>query len=157
MQIELITVGKLKEAWLREAYAEYEKRLSRYCRLNLTELNESRLPDAPSAAEISAALQTEGKAILSCCRGKIIAMCIEGKERSSEEFAELLHETALAGDSTVSFVIGSSFGLSDEVKKRADLRFSMSKMTFTHQIARVLLMEQLYRAFQIQTGGKYHK
>lgn len=157
MQIELITVGKLKESWLREAYAEYDKRLSRYCRLHLTELPEARLPETPSASEIAAALQTEGKAILSVCRGRIIAMCIEGKERSSEEFAELLRESAVTGDSTVSFVIGSSFGLSDEVKSRADLRFSMSKMTFTHQIARVLLMEQLYRAFQIQTGGKYHK
>ena len=157
MQIELITVGKLKENWLREAYAEYEKRLSRYCRLHLTELPESKLPESPAPAEIAAALQTEGKAILQACKGRIIAMCIEGKERSSEEFASLLADTAVSGDSTVSFVIGSSFGLSDEVKQRADLRFSMSKMTFTHQIARVLLMEQLYRAFQIQTGGKYHK
>lgn len=157
MQVELITVGKLKENWLREAYAEYDKRLQRYCRLNLTELPESRLPDSPSEAEITAALVQEGKAILSACKGKIIAMCIEGKMRSSEEFAAMLSQTAVAGESTVSFVIGSSFGLSDEVKSRADMKFSMSPMTFTHQIARVLLTEQLYRAFQINTGGKYHK
>ena len=157
MQIHLITVGRLKEQWLRDAYAEYEKRLSRYCRLTLTELPEARLSESPADAEIAAALSQEGKAILNACRGKIIAMCIEGKLRSSEEFAAMLDQTALSGDSTVSFVIGSSFGLAPEVKNRADLRFSMSPMTFTHQIARVLLMEQLYRACQISTGGKYHK
>lgn len=157
MQINLITVGKLKEKWLRDAYAEYEKRLTRYCKLSLTELPESRLPESPSEAEITAALQQEGKAILNTCRGKIIALCIEGKQYASEEFAALLLQYASHGDSTVSFVIGSSFGLSDEVKKRADMKFSMSKMTFTHQIARVLLAEQIYRAFQITSGGKYHK
>ncbi|MBQ5339620.1 MAG: 23S rRNA (pseudouridine(1915)-N(3))-methyltransferase RlmH [Oscillospiraceae bacterium] len=157
MQIHLITVGKLKEKWLRDAYAEYDKRLQRYCRLTLTELPEARLSESPSDAEIAAALQQEGKTILHSCRGKIITLCIEGKLRSSEKFAEMLDSAAVSGDSTVSFVIGSSFGLSDEVKKAADLRFSMSPMTFTHQIARVLLMEQLYRAFQISTGGKYHK
>lgn len=157
MQIHLITVGKLKEKWLREAYSEYEKRLQRYCRLTLTELPEARLPETPSGAEIAAALAQEGKAILSACKGKIIALCIEGKMRSSEEFAAILEQTAVSGGSTVSFVIGSSFGLSDEVKNRADMRFSMSPMTFTHQIARVLLLEQLYRAFQISSGGKYHK
>ena len=141
MQIHLITVGKLKEKWLRDAYAEYDKRLQRYCRLTLTELPEARLSESPSDAEIAAALQQEGKAILHSCRGKIITLCIEGKLRSSEEFAEMLDSAAVSGDSTVSFVIGSSFGLSDEVKKAADLRFSMSPMTFTHQIARVLLME----------------
>lgn len=157
MQINLVTVGKLKEKWLREAYAEYEKRLQRYCRLTLTELPEARLPESPADAEIAAALAQEGKAILAACRGKVIALCIEGKMRSSEEFATMLDQAAVAGDSTVSFVIGSSFGLSDEVKQRADMKFSMSPMTFTHQIARVLLAEQLYRAFQISTGGKYHK
>ena len=145
MQINLITVGKLKEKWLRDEYAEYEKRLTRYCRLSLTELPESRLPESPSDA------------ILNACRGKIIALCIEGKQYASEEFAALLSQYASHGDSTVSFVIGSSFGLSGEVKNRADMRFSMSKMTFTHQIARVLLAEQIYRAFQITSGGKYHK
>lgn len=157
MQIHLITVGKLKEKWLREAYAEYEKRLQRYCRLTLTELPEARLPEVPSEAETAAALVQEGKAILQACRGRIIALCIEGKLCSSEEFSAMLDRAAVSGDSTVSFVIGSSFGLSDEVKNRADMRFSMSKMTFTHQIARVLLAEQIYRAFQITSGGKYHK
>lgn len=157
MQIRLITVGRLKEAWLRDAYAEYEKRLGRYCRLTLTELPEARLPDAPSDTEIAQALEAEGKSILQAAEGFLVAMCIEGKERSSEEFAEMLSEIALRGDSTVSFVIGSSFGLSDAVKHAAQARISLSRMTFTHQIARVLLAEQIYRAFQIQTGGKYHK
>lgn len=157
MQICLITVGKLKENWLREAYAEYEKRLSRYCKLTLTELPESRLPENPSDGEIAAALEKESKAILAACRGTVIAMCIEGKQYASEEFSAMLNGYGTAGESTLSFVIGSSFGLSDAVKKAADLRFSMSKMTFTHQIARVLLAEQLYRAFQISSGGKYHK
>ncbi len=157
MQIRLITVGRLKEKWLREAYAEYEKRLGRYCKLTLVELPEARLPESPSDSEIAAALETEGKAILQAAGGCLIAMCIEGKERSSEEFAEMLGQTAIRGDSTVSFLIGSSFGLSDAVKRAAQERISLSRMTFTHQIARVLLAEQLYRAFQIQTGGKYHK
>lgn len=157
MQIRLITVGKLKEEWLRDAYAEYEKRLSRYCRLTLTELPESRLPESPSETEITQALESEGKAILQAAGGYLVAMCIEGKQRSSEEFADMLSQIALRGDSTVSFIIGSSFGLSDAVKRAANERISMSRMTFTHQIARVLLTEQIYRAFQIQTGGKYHK
>ena len=157
MQVNLITVGKLKEAWLRDAYAEYEKRLHRYCRLNLTELPESRLPEDPSPAEIAAALEQEGKAVLQAVRGKVIALCIEGKQYTSPEFSQLLADSASSGESTVSFVIGSSFGLCDAVKQRADLKFSMSRMTFTHQLARVLLAEQIYRAFQISTGGKYHK
>ncbi len=157
MQIHIVCVGRLKEKWLRDAYAEYEKRLARYCKLTLTELPESRLPESPAPAEIASALDAEGKAILQNCRGRIIALCIEGKLHSSEEFAAMLDSAAVRGDSAVSFVIGSSFGLSDEVKKRADQRFSMSPMTFTHQIARVLLAEQIYRAFQISTGGKYHK
>ena len=157
MQIQLVTVGTLKEKWLREAFAEYEKRLGRYCKLTVTELSEVRLPEAPSEAETAAALQAEGKAILSACKGKIIAMCIEGKQLSSEEFSAALDRAAISGDSVLSFVIGSSFGLHDSVKNAAALRFSMSKMTFTHQIARVLLAEQIYRAFQISTGGKYHK
>jgi len=157
MQIQLVTVGTLKEKWLREAFAEYEKRLGRYCRFTLTELSESRLPETPSEAEISTALQNEGKAILQACKGKIVAMCIEGKQHSSEEFAAYLERMAVLGESSLSFVIGSSFGLHDSVKKSASMCFSMSRMTFTHQLARVLLAEQIYRAFQINTGGKYHK
>lgn len=157
MQIQLIAVGRLKEKWLREAFAEYEKRLQRYCKFTLTELSESRLPEEPSPAEIAAALTQEGKAILQACRGVTVAMCIEGKQMPSEQLSQWLMQRGVAGDSTVSFVIGSSFGLSDEVKKQADMRLSMSEMTFPHQLARVMLTEQLYRAFQIGSGGKYHK
>ena len=157
MQIRLITVGKLKEPWLRDAFAEYEKRLQRYCKFTCTELPEARLSETPSEAEIRHTLETEGKAILQAVSGRILALCIEGKLRSSEEFAKLLEQTAVGGDSTLSFVIGSSFGLSETVKQAADVRLSLSPMTFTHQLARVLLSEQIYRAFQINTGGKYHK
>ena len=157
MLIQLVTVGTLKEKWLREAFSEYEKRLGRYCRFTVTELSEVRLPEAPSAAEIAAALQAESKAILQACKGRIIALCIEGKQLSSEAFSRTIEQAAVSGDSALSFVIGSSFGLHDSVKNAASMRFSMSKMTFTHQLARVLLAEQIYRAFQISTGGKYHK
>lgn len=157
MQIRLITVGKLKEAWLRDAFAEYDKRLKRYCNLQCIELPESRLSEQPAQAEISAALEQEAHAVHDAVKGKCIALCIEGKAHTSEQFAALLEQAGIEGSSTVSFVIGSSYGLSDTVKRRADIRFSMSPMTFTHQLARVLLMEQIYRAFQINTGGKYHK
>ena len=157
MLIQLIAVGKLKERWMRDGFAEYEKRLSRYCKFTLTELPESRLPDDPNPAETAQALEHEGKAILQACRGKIIALCIEGQPRSSEQLAAVLSQAGVSGDSAVSFVIGSSFGLSDAVKRQADLRLSMSPMTFPHQLARILLIEQIYRAFQINSGGKYHK
>ncbi|MCQ2434359.1 MAG: 23S rRNA (pseudouridine(1915)-N(3))-methyltransferase RlmH [Oscillospiraceae bacterium] len=156
MHLRLITVGKLKEQWLRDGYDEYAKRLRRYCQLELVELAEARLSENPSSAEIAAALDAEGKEILKRCEGKVIAMCIEGKQLSSEQLSQKID--AFSQESgTLCFVIGSSFGLHDSVKQRADLRLSMSPMTFTHQIARVLLMEQIYRAYQISTGGKYHK
>ena len=156
MHLRLITVGKLKEQWLRDGYDEYAKRLRRYCQLELVELAEARLSENPSSAEIAAALDAEGKEILKRCEGKVIAMCIEGKQLSSEQLSRKID--AFSQESgTLCFVIGSSFGLHDSVKQRADLRLSMSPMTFTYQIARVLLMEQIYRAYQISTGGKYHK
>ena len=157
MLIQLIAVGKLKERWMRDGFTEYEKRLARYCKFTLTELPESRLPDAPNESEITQALEQEGKAILQAAKGKLIALCIEGTPRSSEQLAAVLEQAGVTGDSAVSFVIGSSFGLSDAVKRQADLKLSMSPMTFPHQLARILLMEQIYRAFQINSGGKYHK
>ena len=156
MQIQLVTVGTLKEKWLREAFAEYEKRLGRYCKFSVTELNESRLPESPSEAEIAAALLNESRAIMQACKGKIVAMCIEGNQLSSEEFAGYLDRAAVSGDSALSFVIGSSFGLHDSVKNAAAMRFSMSKMTFTHT-CRLILFEQIYRAFRIVSGEPYHK
>lgn len=157
--VNIICIGKLKESYLRDASAEYSKRLGAFCKLNITEIQPKRLPDQPSEAEIDAALSAEGKQILAKIpqNSKIVAMCIEGSQMSSEQFAKQFETDAVSGTDSLSFIIGGSFGLSDEVKKRADLKLSMSKMTFPHQLARVMLLEQIYRAFQINSGGKYHK
>lgn len=161
LNVNIITVGKLKEGYLREASAEYQKRLSAFCKLTITELAESRLPDNPSEKEITAALSNEGKAISQLLIGNScynIAMCIEGKQLPSVKFAEKLQNiSAYEGKSTVNIIIGSSFGIAPEVKALADMKLSMSEMTFPHQLARIMLLEQLYRAFQINAGGKYHK
>ena len=158
--INIICVGNLKEKYLREAAAEYEKRLSAYCKLKITELNEYKLPDKPSPSEIAKCIETEGAAIAAKIpqNAVVAAMCIEGEMLSSESFSQKLEN--LMSDESASelcFVIGGSYGLSDEIKKRAKLKLSLSRMTFTHQISRVLILEQIYRAFQISTGGKYHK
>lgn len=157
--VNIICIGKLKESYLRDASAEYSKRLGAFCKLNITEIQPKRLPDQPSEAEIDAALSAEGKQILAKIpqNSKIVAMCIEGSQMSSEQLAKQFEMDAVSGTGSLSFIIGGSFGLSDEVKKRADLKLSMSKMTFPHQLARVMLLEQIYRAFQINSGGKYHK
>ena len=157
--ITLICEAKLKEKYLRDACDEYIKRLGAYCKLNIIELPPKRLPENPSDAEISAALEAEGKEILSKIPNgaQVYAMCIEGKQMPSEQLAERLCQCSVQGISNVVFVIGSSYGLSDEVKRRADFRLSMSQMTFPHQLARVMLLEQIYRAFRISSGGKYHK
>lgn len=160
LNVNLITVGKLKESYLRDACAEYQKRLQAFCKLNIVELNESRLPDSPSEKEIKTALSNEGKAMMSLLSGNScynITMCIEGKQLSSVKFAEKLEKISVDGKSTVNIVIGSSFGIADEIKAMSDFKLSMSEMTFPHQFARVMLLEQLYRAFQINIGGKYHK
>ena len=157
MSINLIAVGKLKEDYLRAASAEYAKRLQAFCTLKITEVDECRLSDRPSEAEIKNALETEAKSIMKYAKGLIIPMCIEGKQMKSEALSEKIEETALSGCSEISFVIGSSYGLADSVKNSGGLRLSMSEMTFPHQLARVLLLEQIYRSFQITTGGKYHK
>jgi len=158
LTVNVICVGRLKESWLREGCAEYIKRLNGRCRLNIVELDEKRLPEQPSQAQIKAALDAEGDAILSAAGASYItAMCIEGEKLSSEGLAKRIEKLAAGGVSAVSFVIGSSFGLSDKVKEASRLRLSMSDMTFPHQLARLLLLEQLYRAFQISAGAKYHK
>lgn len=158
LTVRIITVGSLKEAYLREAVAEYRKRLGGFCRVEEVSIRESRLPDDPSAQEIASALHEEGRQILSAMppRAYRIAMCVEGKQLSSEQLAEKL-ETASQTASEVDFVIGSSFGLSDEVKAAADLRLSVSALTFPHQLMRVILYEAVYRAMNIQRGTKYHK
>ena len=157
MNVTIISVGKLKEKYLRDAIAEYSKRLQAFCNFRIIELDESRLSEKPSQRDIEQALETEGKNILRNSQGFIFSMCIEGKQLSSEEFAKKFTDIGVSGTSAVTFIIGSSFGLSDEVKRKSDFKLSISKMTFPHQLARVMLTEQIYRAFQINNGGKYHK
>lgn len=158
-EVTVVCIGKLKEQYLRDACAEYSKRLSAFCKLKVIELAPERLSENPSQAEIQKALSVEGKKILEKIpdRAAIIAMCIEGRQLSSEELSKKLSDFATQGISSVAFVIGGSFGLSDEVKEKSALRLSVSRMTFPHQLFRVMLLEQIYRAFQIQSGTKYHK
>ncbi len=158
-EITLITIGKLKEKFYISAAAEYTKRLGAYCRFQLLELPEVRLPDAPSPAEISAGLEKEADLILSKIP-KGAWFCVltpEGKTLSSEAFAEKLANVKLSGKSSACFLIGSSFGMAPRVKEKADFRLSMGPMTFPHHLARIMVLEQLYRAEAIQAGSKYHK
>ena len=157
--VNIICIGKIKEKYLADAITEYSTRLTPFCKFQIIELDEYRLPDKPSQAQIKACLEEEGKKILSKISRSsfVIPMCIEGKTVSSEELSAIIRDAGVSGRSTVDFVIGGSFGLSDEVKNRGDLRISMGRMTFPHQLARVMLSEQVYRSFQIMTGGKYHK
>ncbi|MEG0614626.1 MAG: 23S rRNA (pseudouridine(1915)-N(3))-methyltransferase RlmH [Oscillospiraceae bacterium] len=160
LSVNIITVGKLKESYLREACAEYSKRLQPFCKLAVTELPEIRISDNPSEKEIFNVLASEGRAILGLITAKSafnVAMCIEGGQLSSMDFSKKIESVAVSGKSVINLIIGSSFGISDEVKSFCDLKLSMSKMTFPHQLARVMLLEQVYRAFQILSNGKYHK
>ena len=158
LNIRLICVGKLKEKFYADAAAEYCKRLSRYCKIEVTELPEMRLPEDPSPAEIKRALAAEANAIRQKLEGgAVVAMCIEGQTCSSEALSKKLAAFALEGKSKVTFLIGGSFGLDETLKKQADWRLSMSPMTFPHHLARVMLLEQIYRACQIAEGTRYHK
>ena len=159
LNITIIAIGKLKEQYLRDASAEYQKRLSASCKLNIIELTPEKLSDNPSAKEIENALNNEAKKIIEKIPkgAKVYSMSIEGKQRPSEEVSHEIDAVALEGVSNIVFIIGGSFGLSDEVKKLSSFRLSMSKMTFPHQIARIMLLEQIYRAMQISIGTKYHK
>ncbi len=157
--VTLICVGKLKEKYLRNACDEYSKRLNAFCKLNIIELNPYRLSDNPSQSEISIALESESKDILAKIpnNSKVLAMCIEGKQMPSEKLSAMISQAGVEGYNSLTFIIGGSHGLSDSVKKRADFKLSMSEMTFPHQLARVMLLEQIYRSYQISNGGKYHK
>lgn len=159
MNVQLITLGKLRDKYMKDFSGEYEKRLSAFCRLTLTELEPVKLSDTPSQKEIENALKKESDLIKSkIIHGSyVFSMCIEGRQLTSEEFSEKLEDIALCGKSNVTFIVGSSFGLSDEIKRMSDFKFSMSKMTFPHKMARIMLLEQLYRACSISHGGKYHK
>ena len=157
--VTLITMGKLKEKFYISAAEEYKTRLGGYCKFTLMELPEVRLPENPSPAEISAGLEKEAELIFSKIP-KGAWFCVftpEGKELSSEKFAERMKEVKLSGKSSACFLIGSSFGMAPRVKEKADFRLSMGPMTFPHHLARIMVLEQLYRAEAIQAGSKYHK
>lgn len=159
LELQLLCVGKLKESFYLEACREYQKRMSTQLRLSITELPEERLPDHPSPALVEAALRKEAAAIDKARpRGsQLVALCVEGALLSSEALSTQLEQWMTRGVSSLCFVIGGSFGLHASVKQQATLRLSMSPMTFPHHLARVMVLEQLYRAFQISNGTRYHK
>ena len=159
LSIRLVCVGKLREQFFVDAFNEYSKRLSAYCKFECAELNETKLGSSPSDKEIAAALDQEA-ADIERALGKdayVIAMCVEGMQLKSEDLAQRISSLAVAGRGRICFVIGGSFGISPRIKQRADMRLSMSEMTFPHHLARVMLAEQIYRAFKISEGSKYHK
>lgn len=157
--INIICIGKIKEQYWTMAIEEYKKRLSAFCKFKIIELDEEKIKNNPSDSDIEKTLNAEGKRILSKIskNSYTVAMCIEGKIISSEELSKKTDEIALNGFSTINFIIGGSWGLSDEIKNASQFKLSMSKMTFPHQMARVVLCEQIYRAFAISTNAKYHK
>lgn len=159
MQIRIIAVGKLKEAYFSDAAAEYSKRIGRFAKIETVQIPDRRIPDRASAAQERQVLEQEGQDILAkiAPQDYVAALCVEGKKLDSPAFAQKLSALALSGKSTVTFVIGGSLGLSDTVKRRADLRLSFSDMTFPHQLMRVILLEQVYRAFKILANETYHK
>ena len=158
-KVTILCVGKMKEKFYIDAAAEYVKRLGRHCKLEIIELPEQRLSENPAQAEIDAALAREAAAISEKLPkgGALIAMCIEGKTMSSEELAQRFSKSALEGKSQLTFLIGGSVGLHQSLKAQADLKLSMSPMTFPHHLARVMLLEQIYRGYQILEGSRYHK
>ncbi len=160
INIKIISIGDFKEKYWVQACAEYEKRLSSDCKIETSVLKETRLSDNPSDAEISRTLEKEAERILEAVppRAFLIALCVEGKQMSSEQLALTLEKALSNGEnSSICFVIGSSHGLADKVKKAAKLRLSVSELTFPHQLMKVMLLEIIYRSVQIQKGTKYHK
>ena len=158
MNISIIAVGRLKEKYLLEAVKEYSKRLSRYCVLDIVELEPVRLSDNPSASEIGGALEKEAEMIIKKIpdNSEVYTLCVEGKQMSSLQLADKV-KTATNMGRSLTFIIGSSYGLSERVKKHSNIRLSLSEMTFPHQLFRVMLLEQIYRAFKINEGSAYHK
>ena len=159
MKIKVVTVGKLKEKYLKDGIAEYSKRISRFAKLEMIELADEKTPDRASESENQKILEIEGQRILSKVgdRDFVIALAIEGKTFSSEEFSKNLEEASIKGFSTLTFIIGGSLGLSSAVKNRANLSVSFGRLTLPHQLMRLVLVEQIYRAFTIQQGSPYHK
>lgn len=159
INVNLIVLGKLKENYLRSACDEYLKRLTSLCKMNVIELSAAHLPDSPSRSQIDQALESEKNQILSKIpkNSKIVTLCIEGKQMSSQKFSAFFDDAAVSGQGNVTFIIGSSYGLSEQLKNKSDLKMSMSEMTFPHQLARVMLLEQIYRALMISSKRKYDK
>ncbi len=159
ISISIIAVGKLKENFYKEAIEEYQKRLSAFCRFEVIEVKDEKTPDTPTETEKQQLLKKEGERIIAKIpkNSKVITLCVEGKEMPSEDLARLISEFSVSGQSHITFVIGGSMGLSEEVKRLSCLRLSFSKMTFPHMLMRVILAEQLYRAFTIIEGKTYHK
>ncbi|WP_454969626.1 23S rRNA (pseudouridine(1915)-N(3))-methyltransferase RlmH [Eubacterium sp.] len=159
MKVTVIAVGRLKEKYLRDACEEYLKRLGTYSKVSVVEVNEERCSDNPSESEIENVKQKEGQRIIAKIpKGSfVVPMCIEGTQFSSEDFAKKIEATAVAGNSDITFIIGGSFGLSNEVKSLGKLKLSFGKLTLPHQLMRVVLLEQIYRAFSILNNSKYHK
>lgn len=159
MKIKVVTVGKLKEKYLKDGIAEYSKRISRFAKLEMIELADEKTPDKASESENQKILEIEGQRILSKVGDHdfIIVLAIEGKTLSSEEFSKQLEEASIKGFSTLTFIIGGSLGLAQDVKNRANLSVSFGRLTLPHQLMRLVLVEQIYRAFTIQQGSPYHK
>ena len=159
IKIKIIFIGTLKEKFFKDAFNEYQKRLATFCKFELIELDEYKIKSCPSEAEIEKCLEQESLRISAKIpdNSYVIAMCIEGTELSSQKFARYIENIAANQTSCICFIVGSSHGLAKNIKERADFLMSMSAMTFPHQLARVMLCEQIYRAFQISAGGKYHK
>ena len=159
MKITLITVGKIKEKYLEAAISEYAKRLSRYCRLEIVQVADEKTPDGAGEALEIQIKEKEGERILAHVKegAYVVALAIDGKQLSSEELADFMEERGVRGESHIQFVIGGSLGLSDAVLRRSDYRLSFSRMTFPHQLMRVILLEQVYRGYRIINGEPYHK
>ena len=159
MRINIVCVGKIKEKYLKLGIDEFKKRLSKYCKLEIIELEDEKAPENLSDKEMLMIKEKEGKKILSKIKDNsyVIALAIDGKNLSSEELAETINKLGVRGISNITFVIGGSLGLSDEVLSRANYKLSFSKMTFPHQLMRLILLEQVYRAYRINNGEPYHK
>ncbi|MCO4467671.1 23S rRNA (pseudouridine(1915)-N(3))-methyltransferase RlmH [Streptococcus infantarius] len=159
MKVKIIAVGKLKEKYLKDGIAEYGKRMSRFAKFEIVELPDEKTPDNASEAQNHQIMEKEGDRILAKIseRDYVIVLAIEGKQFPSEEFSRIIADTTLRGYSDIVFVIGGSLGLADKVKKRANLKMSFGLLTLPHQLMRLVLAEQIYRAFMIQQGSPYHK
>lgn len=159
MKISILTVGKIKEKYLSDAILEYSKRLSRYCKLEIIQVQDEKTPDKTSDVQIKQIKEKEGARLNQYIKDDayVIALAIDGKQLSSEELAEKINSLGINGESHIQFVIGGSLGLSDEILKRADFKLSFSKMTFPHQLMRVILLEQIYRSYRIINNEPYHK